>query len=809
MSPSLTTRLRARRAPVLVPTLIAASVALAMTQARAQSTADGRSIQQLPDVEVVGTSPVPGLEQPRDEVPANVHSMDAATLRDSQAVSLPDLFGSRMPSVNVNEIQGNPFQADVNFRGFTASPLLGTPQGLSVYVDGVRVNEPFGDIVSWDLIPRAAIRSMDLIPGSNPLFGLNTLGGALSVHTKNGFDDAGTEAEVSVGSFARREADVSHGMKLTEDTALFLAASWFKENGWRDFSPSEVRQVFAKLSHRTAKADFDLGVSHADNDLIGNGLLPESWYKDDRSSIFTRPDQTENRLTAITLNAGYWLTDSARLSGTLYHRRNRQNTLNGDVNDDFEDSVNDAECDPGDFTDPQDIADCNAAIAAGGIEDATATLNRTATRQNGTGVSLQFAHYGERNQFAVGTTFDRSRVRFNQSEQEGVFDDTRGVEATEEEEEDVSLRGSTRTWSLFVTDTVKPLPGVAVTLSGRFNHTRVKTTDQLDPTPPNLDNDFTYRKFNPAVGLTWAIQPNVTFYAGAGQGNRAPSPIELGCADPDEPCKLPNAMQADPYLKQVVSRSVEAGLRGRAGSLRWNAGAFAAENRDDILFVGTGTGLGYFTNFGKTRRQGVELGASGDVGRATLRASYSYVRATFESSGCLLGEANSTRGTAPECTAEGQDDEILVKSGDRIPGIPEHSLKLGADWRVSERVSLFADVIAYSSQYVRGNENNEHQSGDATDAFGETRSFEGAGKIPAYAILNIGANAKLGGGWEVFGRVNNVFDKHYASAGALAENPFNAAGAFQTSSDDWTNETFFGPGAKRAGWIGVRYRFGG
>ena len=96
------------------------------------------------------------------------------------------LFEKNVQSVDINEAQGNPSQTDINYRGFTASPLLGTPQGLSVFLDGVRINEPFGDVVNWDLIPQAAISTIQLIPGSNPTFGLNTLGGAIAVTTKNG-----------------------------------------------------------------------------------------------------------------------------------------------------------------------------------------------------------------------------------------------------------------------------------------------------------------------------------------------------------------------------------------------------------------------------------------------------------------------------------------------------------------------------------------------------------------------------------------------------------------------------------------------
>ena len=270
-------------------------------------------------------------------------------------------------------------------------------------------------------------------------------------------------------------------------------------------------------------------------------------------------------------------------------------------------------------------------------------------------------------------------------------------------------------------------------------------------------------------------------------------------------------MAADPYLKQVVARTVEAGLRGTLpGEVRWHAGVYRTLNSDDILFVGTSTSAGYFTNFGKTRRQGIELGLDGSHRRVDWSIGYAYLHATFGSSACILAENNSTRGTAPECTGGGQDDEILVRTGDRLPGLPAHSLKLALSWRATDALRLGADLQAFSGQYARGNENNRHRAGTATDAFGEDRSFEGSGKLPGYAVLNLNGDLKLGGGWQLFAKVNNVFDRRYATAGALAENPFVGAGnAFTADSDLWRRETFVAPGAPRAAWIGVRYAFGG
>lgn len=744
----------------------------------------------LPAVEVIGTAPVPGLDRPRDEIPANVQSVRGDALRGG---GLPDQLGSRLLSVNVNEIQGNPFQADVNFRGFTASPLLGLPQGLSVFVDGMRANEPFGDIVNWDLIPRMAIDRLDLIPGSNPLFGLNTLGGALSVTTKNGFTARGPAGEASAGSFGRRAVELEHGGSAG-GFGHYLGVAWFKEDGWRDFSPSEVKQFFGKLSGRGERYTADLSLTLADNDLIGNGLVPESMLEERRRTVFTQPDNTRNKYSALNFTGELRLAAESRLAATAYLRRTDTRTLNADANDEFEDGPNDG---------------ATGANGGLGLAEDTAVINRTRTDQRAEGLALQWIVGPDSRRLAVGASIDGGRADFSQSAEEGGFVAGRTAEGEGNVELENDLRGRWRTASVWASAVFKPQPALAVTLAGRFNRTDVELIDRLDPTPPNLSGDHRFTGFNPSLGATWKLAPALSVYGNLAQGSRAPSPIELGCADPANPCTLPNAMQADPPLNKVVTRSLEAGVRGRQGATQWQAAAYSAVNRDDILFVGTSTSAGYFTNFGRTRRSGAELGAEGALGALGWRIGYAYTRATYGSSACILAENNSSRGTDPACTSQGQDDEILVSDGDRIPGIPQHSLKLGLDWKATGALTLSADLAAYSSQYARGNENNRHQAGTFTDAFGEDRRFDGPGKVDGYAVLNLAARWQFAAGWSLFARINNVFDQRYESGAALAENPFDAAGTFQTNSEDWRRETFFAPGAPRAAWIGVSWRPGG
>ncbi|NMG45109.1 TonB-dependent receptor [Aromatoleum toluvorans] len=759
------------------PVPIRKPLAILIALLGAVTTASAAETVELAPVEVVGTTPLPGINLPKDQVPANVQLMNSRQLRDAGGPSLAENLQRKMPSVNVNEVQGNPYQADLNYRGFSASPLLGTPQGLSVFLDGVRVNEPFGDVVNWDLIPQTAIATMTLVPGSNPLYGLNTLGGALALQTKRGDTHPGGALEVYGGAFNRRGGSIEHGGKRGE-LSWYVAAEGMKEDGWRDRSPSEVGQLFGKLAWTRGETDVALTLAHADTDLIGNALVPESILRQRREAIFTHPDQTRNRSSLLALSGSHWLNDQDQISGTVYARRTLTRTLNGDLNDEFGD----------------EFAEWAAAGFPAGAEPESGALNRTRTGQTAAGIALQWSRIAGAHQFSVGVSHDRSHANFRQSEQAGELTANRGISATGDEEQVNSLLGRTRTTSLYATDTVALAPTLHLTGSLRYNRTRVINSDRMGDA---LNGDFTYHKLNPALGLTWQATPALTVYGGFTQGNRAPTPIELGCADPENACSLPNAMAADPFLRQVVTRTVELGVRGKlAGNTQWNATAFRSTNRDDILFVGTGGSLGFFTNFGQTRRQGVELGLSGEIGAFDWQANYSYLDATFQSSACLLAENNSTEGQGG-CP----DDEIRVARGDRLPGLPKHSLKLGVDWHATEVLRVGADLIAYSGRYVRGNENNRHEPEDG---------FEGRGKLPGYGVVNLRADYQLARGWTLFGRIDNLFDKRYATAGALAENPFvGPDNAFVVDPGEWRHEQFVAPGAPRSAWVGVRYAWKG
>ncbi len=803
----------------------------------------------LPEVTVIGTTPLSGFGVPKDQIPANVQNATSEDIQRSGANDLSDFMNRSLGSVHVNEITNNPYSPDINYRGYTASPLLGTPQGLSVYLDGVRLNQPFGDVVSWDLIPKAAISTVTLMPGSNPLYGLNTLGGAIALTTKDGINNPGTSLQLLAGSNRRRSAELETGGSNANGLHWYATGTLFREEGWRDDSPTRVGQFFGKVGYKDRAGDVSLSVGYADNTLYGNGLQEQRLLAQNYDSVFTKPDITDNKSIFLNLTGSRELAKDVKFSGNAYYRRLRTSTFNGDINEDSLDQNvylsatgrNYLRALPGNpynlsatytenaTTTPFPYLSCiyQAMIQDEPGEKCTGLLNRTETRQSNYGLSGQFTFSndlaGHRNQFVVGGAFDKSRSNFQQTAQLGYLNADRSVTGIPYFADGVTggnvdgvpfdtrvnLDGRIRTGSLFLANTTSFGTALHLSVSGRYNHTEVNNRDNITPTGiDSLTGNHSYSRFNPALGLAFTPSREINAYVGYNESSRAPTSIELGCANPDNECKLPNALAGDPPLNQVVSKTFEAGLRGRVNSnLAWNAGVFRSENRDDILFVaGSTPGFGYFKNFGKTRRQGIELGLNGQNSGFHFGVNYTYLLATFESQDSFSANSNSTN-SAAVAGRPGLEGAITVNPGDRIPLIPRHLFKVNADYQVNAAWSLGFNVIAVSSSLARGNENGASQP--------DGRFYIGSGRSAGYGVLNFTTNYRATPQLEFFAQINNLLDREYSSAAQLGATPISASGAFQArpfggsgaAGYPLQNSTFYAPGAPRAVFVGLRYQF--
>ena len=730
---------------------------------------------------VTSTTPLHGSRLPRDHVAANVQTLSAEDLADHKSLDLSAYAGEALGSVHLNDVQGNPLQSDVQYRGFLASPLLGAPQGLSMYLDGVRLNEPFGDTINWDLIPSNAIRSVNVIPGSNPIFGLNTLGGALSLETKTGFSDPGVDATLMYGSWGRKLARANAGAH-NDRFGIFAAAQVFDEDGWRDLSPTRSEHGFVSASYQDAGTTADLSLIGANTSLTGNGPLPEQLLATDRTAIFTAPDRTENRMFMATLRGERPLSEHLRLSGAIYARTNRTQTANGDQRDWAECMATSAAlCSADDSGNETPVLD-KSGMPVPFSEDYNAAFNRTDTRQTSYGAAAQLAVDApladRENHLFVGADAGQGRIRFRSQTTVGTLDDNRVVTDAGfvDPTSPVALDSTVTDLGLYATDTFSIRPDLFLTLSARFNLTQLSLDDQIGD---DLTGDHSFHRLNPAAGISYQPHRWLGGYVGYSESNRAPMAVELTCASPTDPCRLPNAFVSDPPLDQVVARTIEIGARGAAQlsgvNLGYDLAAFHTVNSSDILFIGSGmvANQGYFANVGDTRRQGIEVDLTSrkriDGGsRIDLAVHYTFLDATFQ-----------TPFTAPSALhPDAVDGAIDVPAGAHLPSVPKHIVKVALDLHSSFGFSVGASLIGNSSQYLRGDEANL------------------LAPVPGYVVVNARAAYRVWAHASVFVLVNNLFDAEESTFGVLGS-------ATDVLGPTYDSSRFLGPGAPRAAWFGV------
>jgi outer membrane receptor protein involved in Fe transport len=528
------------------------------------------------------------------------------------------------------------------------------------------------------------------------------------------------------------------------------------------------------------------------------------------------------------------------LSGNTYYRTSNRNTLNGDANDDFRTYVTNGASTSSSAQGGVDTAGyCRprGSDSLGEPYDAEACapgiLNRSRIKQRNLGFNLQAAFnqdiWGKKNQLITGLGYDLARTKLTQTEQisdveagtagaysTGIGADSgtnigggtwfdsarRPINLDDDIELDVLLGGRSRTASLFATDTISLNSQWHLTASARYNHTKVRNRDHIRSGDDSLSGDHNFNRVNPSLGLTFTPNDSLSVFGSYSESNRAPTSIELGCANPARPCKLPNAMASDPPLDQVVAKTYEGGLRGRlTESLRWNASIYRTMNHDDIHFINSSTNsgaLGYFDNVGRTKRQGLDLGLNGTIDKFFFRAGYSFISAKYDSDIQLLNEVNSTN----------DDDVVSVRKGNYLAGIPKHQFKLRAQLEILPKWFVGTNVVYYSSQFVHGNENNAHDSNTTTSDCNDSEDGHEKcyGKLSGYTVVNLDTQYDAGQGWKLFAKAINIFDKEYYSGGRLAETYFSPAGTWGTEDRGVTGVV---PGAPRAAWIGVRYEFGG
>ena len=759
---------------------------LALAQTASQNppqAASDASATTLPQVNVIAASPLLGTGIERDLVPAQTQLFTSPDIAREGSPNALQTLNDQAGGVTLDSASGNPNQPTLMYHGFEASPLQGTPQGVAVYVNGVRFNQPFGDTVNWDLIPDIAIDRMNL-EGSNPVYGLNALGGSLNIQLKNGFTYQGAELVASGGSFGQAQGQFQCGTQRDNESA-YIGGNVLHQDGWRNLQSSDIINVFGDIGWRGDKAEVHLGITAANTVLNGPGTSPVELLNADPRAQFTAPNRISNQYLQLSLSGNYDINETTSLQALAHYSNFLQRVVNGNA-------PNDTPCNDGSGLLCQGGGGYSTTRGGAPIPDFLnggpyAELDDQTTNTNGYGASMQVTNmddvFGWKNHLVGGISFDGAQTEFDGvSYIGGITPVTRvfvGPGIVIEEpgtNSPVRVAISNAYWGAYATDTLELTSKLAMTLAGRFNAAQIDMNDQGGG---DLSGNHYYDHFNPAAGLTYKVTPWLTAYAGYSQANRAPTPAELSCASPTQSCSLANFFVGDPNLKQVVAHTVEAGLRGdfapfEGGRLTYNLGLYYTDLQDDIVFVnGVTQGRAFFTNVGQTRRQGIDAGLQIKTDRLLAYINYSTIEATFQS-----GFVESA-GNNPQADANGN---IAVHPGNRLPGIPANLVKFGAQYRITDAWTVGGTAVAQSGTYLFGDDANLNP------------------KLPAYVVLNLNTSYQVTPNIQLFALAQNVTDQKYYTYGTFSP----TTSVFLSQAPNATNPRSYSPAAPVGGFVGIR-----
>jgi len=768
----------------LAPCAVLAGVfALGIQAARAQQTdntaAPAAADTQLPEIDVVQETPVqkaarakkkavavsplasapaePTVEAPAatplPKVPSAVTTVTDADIQRQGTGQVQQALQQQVPGIIISDAAGNPMRSEISYRGFDASPVSGRSQAIAVYQNGVRINEAFGDTVQWDVIPSNAIASMSVV-SNNPSFGLNALGGAISILMKDGFSYQGGEIDIMGGSFGRYQAGVQVGAS-SGNAAAYVAAEGIKEDGFRDFSDSEVKRFYGDLGLKGSLAEVHFSLTAAKNEFGATAAAPIELLDRSWSNTFTSPQTTNLEVYMPTLSATVKATDTLTVSGVGYFRSYKSRVVDGNVTEigpcEFGGNATFLCLDPENDPDEERVQGINGAdLVYDPSADPLGSIERLNTDSRSWGGTVEGVEktplFGRPNQFLVGVSYDHGRSKYRTSSELGTIGEKYVVDGSgiiiggPDEIAPRNLVTENTYWGLYFSNALDVTDQLTVTVGGRYNHATIKMQD-LTGLFDELNTTNKYDRFNPQVGANYKLLPGLSLYGGYSESNRAPTPAELGCAEPENPCLIESFLTDDPPLDQVVGRTGEIGLRGQGtyygGRYTWGAGLFRTLASDDILPVTTDDGRIYFVNAGDTLRQGVELAATYETQKWNVYASYAFVDATLDKCDDPSGEC------------------AFLEGGDRLPGIPRHRFKAGFEYWLTSKWKLGADLVAASNQPFFPNEVSDEEGLNS--------------KLAGYTRVDLHTSYDITDNIQIYGLVKNLFNQKYGLYGTYFE----------------------------------------
>ncbi len=712
----------------------------------------------------------------------DVQSIDASQIVPATSFTVADTLQRALPSAILSDTESNPFQPDLYFRGFDASPVLGTPEGLAIYQGGTRINQAFGGTVLWDLVPTFAIAHIDVVPGSDPIFGLNALGGAVAIRMKTGFDSAASDVALSGGSFDRIRL-VGETAGTDGADAFYAGASFVHDGGWRRSSASDQLQAYGDYAMRKGAGETDISLTVAEDWLNENAAIP---VQDDPAAAFSIPDTARDRLVFLQARGAYDWNARIAIRGAAYVRWTQVYTTNGQASG-FSGCTSDPTllCSEDDTVDPLSTTG-GGPIAASAGGNGSIGIQTTETKAFGATAEIDVSTpvAGFDNALTAGATADYAPSDFKSSTALANLTFQPGGDTARPlgilvggDVFNVDLGTTNTDTGLYLQDTLGITSSLSLALAGRFNYDRVDLSDRLGS---GLSGDHAYSAVNPSAQLNWLVARGTQVYARFGQSSRTPTAAELSCADPTRPCLFPLSFISDPGLRQVFARTVETGATGHSrwgdASLDWTADLYDTRTQDDILFVSSGStiGAGYFSNVGATQRRGADVALAAQWRSLDARISYAYVDATFRSAFSIQSAFNPGADT---------NGNILVRPGDRLPSIPRHVGKIGLGYQATGALHFDVDARLASSQFLRGDEANLERP------------------LSGYIVLDAQAEYTLSDRLIVYVAGENILDARYATFGLYGDP--TGGGALP----QFTNPRFVVPAAPLAVTLGVRSTF--
>ena len=582
---------------------------------------------------------------------------------------------------------------------------------------------------------------------------------------KNGFLWQGLTTQVMGGSYGRVSGLFEYGKQI-DDYSLYITGDATHDDGWRYFSPSSLFRLYGDLGYRAPGNELHLIASGASSNIGIVGATPILLIDQDYRSVFTSPQTSLNQAGSLAFTGKFNINPDWTVQSNFYLRSFEQRHVDG--NDAAIQDCGLPGAPTGQLCDTNNgsfiINQQGQIVASTGSPNSFpyGVIDRTWVHANTVGTLLQATDTGKildhDNYLNFGGSVDRSWLSYSANTTLGVLQPNfvivnGGIPGGGQIIQDQSLTdiistyitGTTTYYGLFALDTYTLAPGLDFTAGGRLNIAEITTLDATG-TAPQLNANNTFTRLNPVVGMTYKILPNLTAYAGYSEANRAPTPLELNCSSPTRPCILASTLISDPPLQQVVSHTLESGLRGNfaipaGGSIAWKAGLYRTDSTNDIIQLASVVlGTGYFTNVPETLRQGVEAQANLSMGPFSAYINYAYVDATYQFAGTLSSPFN------PYANANG---DIFVTPGDHIPGIPRQQLKVGGDYAFTPQFKAGFDVLIVGSQYYVGDDSNQNP------------------QLPMYWVANLHASYQITDNVQFFGLINNLFNNHFATYGTF------------------------------------------